>query len=346
MLQGSTHLVTVSLDELEQAYRWVCRQRRHFPPNADIWGLRRIWPARRSALLTAIKSGDYRFSSLYCVCKKNRHSVHVWSSEDAVVIKVLTELLRAKLPIARACTYVKGHGGLKRSVADIQAKLGDYRYVGKTDVKGYYESIDQYTLLNLIADHVPNKLLRRYCYQIVRRSVEYGGVYRDVEQGISRGCALSSLLGALYLKALDDNLSGRPDVYYLRYMDDILILTQTRWQLRRAVKALNQTFNRLNLKRHPDKTYIGKIDKGFDFLGYRFSRQPLQLAAVTVNKHVEKLHRLYEQQANKKASSEELAWVLGQYVQRWLRWCTAGLSGIRLELSDDVRSPNQRSLGP
>ncbi len=90
-------------------------------------------------------------------------------------------------------------------------------------------------------------------------------------------------------------------------MDDILIMTQIRWQNLRPVRLLSQTFNRLKLQQYPNKTFIGRIDKGFDFLGYRFSRQPLQPAAITVKKHVEKLRRLYEQQsANKKASSEEL----------------------------------------
>jgi RNA-directed DNA polymerase len=135
-------------------------------------------------------------------------------------------------------------------------------------------------------------------------------------------------LAALYLKALDDQLSRQPGLYYVRYMDDILILSKTRWQNRRAIKVLNQTFNRLKLKQHPAKTFIGKLEHGFDFLGYHFSRQPLQLAAATVSKHVETLHRLYEQQIRKKASSAELAKVLGQYRQRWRRWCTAGLGDV------------------
>jgi hypothetical protein len=135
-------------------------------------------------------------------------------------------------------------------------------------------------------------------------------------------------LAALYLKALDDQLSRQPGLYYVRYMDDILILSKTRWQNRRAIKVLNQTFNRLKLKQHPAKTFIGKLEHGFDFLGYHFSRHALQLAAATVSKHVETLHRLYEQQIRKKASSAELAKVLGQYRQRWRRWCTAGLGDV------------------
>jgi RNA-directed DNA polymerase len=101
-------------------------------------------------------------------------------------------------------------------------------------------------------------------------------LYWDIRTGISRGCPLSPLFGALYLKVLDERLSGT-DAYYVRYMDDILVLTKTRWQLRRAVRTLSQTFDELKVSRHPDKTFIGRIEKGFDFLGYHFDGGLLRL---------------------------------------------------------------------
>jgi hypothetical protein len=48
------------------------------------------------------------------------------------------------------------------------------------------------------------------------------------------------------------------------------------------------------LEKHPDKTAMGRIEKGFDFLGYHFSPQGLSLAQKTVDNFVEKALRLYE----------------------------------------------------
>jgi hypothetical protein len=45
--------------------------------------------------------------------------------------------------------------------------------------------------------------------------------------------------------------------------------------LREAIRVLNQTFSELRLEKHPDKTFIGRIEKGFDFLGYHFSPEGL-----------------------------------------------------------------------
>jgi hypothetical protein len=73
-------------------------------------------------------------------------------------------------------------------------------------------------------------------------------------------------LGAFYLLELDRRLESL-EVKYFRYMDDILILATTRWKLRKAIRVLNQTFAGLKLAKHPDKTAMGRVERGFDFLG-------------------------------------------------------------------------------
>jgi hypothetical protein len=165
--------------------------------------------------------------------------------------------------------------------------------------------------MDMINETVADADLRHYLYQIMHRCVEYGGHYRDIDQGISRGCPLSPILGALYLKALDDHFTDK-NLYYVRYMDDILILTKTRWQNRKAVKQLNQILNQLKVEKHSDKTFIGKIENGFipgilpftlrasktvlncsrqfgDFLGYRFGLPELGLAEKTITNAVNKV---------------------------------------------------------
>jgi len=105
--------------------------------------------------------------------------------------------------------HVKGYGGLKQCVADAQLKLKDYLFVCKTDVFHYYETIDQQLLIEKIHQQIDNKTLRRYLYQVVHRTVEYGGDYHDINHGISRGCPINPILGALYLKAPDDVFSNQ-----------------------------------------------------------------------------------------------------------------------------------------
>jgi hypothetical protein len=123
-------------------------------------------------------------------------------------------------------------------------------------------------------------------------------------------------MGALYLKPLDDCLA-ETGLFYARFMDDWVTLAPTRWKLRKAVKLTNQILAELKVEKHPDKTYIGKISKGFYFLGYVLKPQGLGVALIPIDRHLERIDRLYEQGAD----SERI----GQYVRHWWRWVKAGV---------------------
>ncbi len=53
----------------------------------------------------------------------------------------------------------------------------------------------------------------------------------------------------------------------------------------------------VGLRLHPGKTFIGRVSKGFDFLGYHFSGKgnALTLAQKTIDNFLTKVRRLYEQ---------------------------------------------------
>ncbi len=84
-----------------------------------------------------------------------------------------------------------------------------------------------------------------------------------------------------------------------------------------------QKLGRYRLK-HPDKTFIGRIERGFDFLGYHFSRTGLTVAKATIEKFVERATQLYEQDRKEPCSPSRL----GMYVRRWLAWARAGLNHV------------------
>ena len=85
---------------------------------------------------------------------------------------------------------------------------------------------------------------------------------------------------------------------------------------------LNQTFNALALEKHPHKTFIGRVERGFDFLGYHLAPGRLTLAQATVERFLERAYRLDEQERGK----PERFPLLGAYVGRWIAWSRAGLS--------------------
>jgi hypothetical protein len=139
------------------------------------------------------------------------------------------------------------------------------------------------------------------------------------------GCPLSPLMGAIYLKPLDDRMApltraeqGRTGVFYVRFMDDWVVMAPTRWKLRSAVKCVNETMAELKMEQHPNKTFVGRISRGFDFLGYRISTAGLiGLAAQSVQQTTDRMSRLYEQGADDVR--------IGRYVRRWWAWVRGGI---------------------
>lgn len=341
----SKNSFVIHSNDLNLAYDWLCQQRQHFPVNTDIWHFRFHWHQSKDQLLLKLNTGNYQFSPMQRIIKSNGQMIHLWSSEDALVMKVLANYLNTHLSLSSHCTHLKGHGGLKHTVVELQHHLQQNQFVCKTDVKQFYESINQVTLMEQFDELNMNAIIKRYLWQVIRRTIESGGLYQEITKGIARGCSLSPILGAIYLSAIDKQFAQQ-NVFYRRYMDDIVILSKTRWQNRRVVKVLNQWFNRLNITKHPGKTFIGKIEKGFDFLGYHFSRNSLRLAPNTIRKHVEHINQLYEQQKKKNATSKEIAFILGEYVKRWQCWCTAGLQGINIEFYDDAWPQSPLSPSP
>ena len=78
-----------------------------------------------------------------------------------------------------------------------------------------------------------------------------------------------------------------------------------------------QTLNELKAEKHPDKTFIGRIAKGFDFLGYSFEPKGLSIAPKTLANFLDRITQLYEQGADVRR--------IGQYVRNWWRWVRAGM---------------------
>ena len=150
--------------------------------------------------------------------------------------------------------------------------------------------------MDQLADHVTDRDTLNLLWQYMRRTVEFGGTFREIKRGIPAGCSLSPLIGAFHLHALDVEMTTKhAGCFYIRYMDDFLILAPSRWRLRRAIAAIKGHLSSLGLELHPDKTSMGPIARDFDFLGYQHFSTGLRLSRITLQRHQEKLTRLYEQ---------------------------------------------------
>jgi hypothetical protein len=87
--------------------------------------------------------------------------------------------------------------------------------------------------------------------------------------------------------------------------------------------------SRKAVEQHPDKTFVGYIERSFSFLGYQLNQGGLiGVDEPTRQRLVERVHQLYEQGADQVR--------IGKYVRRWLVRVKSGLDGLTNSFFDDV----------
>jgi RNA-directed DNA polymerase len=284
----------ISNENLDKALEHVYKSRKNETHNSDIWSLSLYWENNKKAIRKELLSGKYLLTQLSVFKGGDGKYYSRFSSRDAVVLKAVAMILDSIIieDVGDRCFHLKGHGGLKGAIREASSLIKDYTYVIKSDVADFYASTNHKILLDHCKAIIKDKRIISILYQYMNRLEVYNGEYNLIYEGISKGCPLSPLMGALILKSLDQ--IARKGCAYIRYMDDWIILTKTRWQCRRLVKKMHEVMHQLKYKLAKDKTFIGRIKKGFDFLGYHFNNEGIiGLATKTIRNFIEKTAKLY-----------------------------------------------------
>lgn len=101
---------------------------------------------------------------------------------------------------------------------------------------------------------------------------------------------------------------------------------------------VREILNKLRLDPHPDRTFVGRASKRFQFLGYHFFDGALGVAAKNCVRMTEIAAQFYKQVGRRYRSVS-----LGLYRTRWHAWFRSGLEG--LNLSRDFLAPFQDPTG-
>ena len=119
------------------------------------------------------------------------------------------------------------------------------------------------------AGHLKDPILLQLIMKALHRIETHGGNFYDFPfKGIPKRSPLSPLLAAIALLPLDQAMESGSDVFYARFVDDWIVLTKSKTMLRKIIKKTHHILNNLHLEMHPTKTYIGKVETGFNFLSY------------------------------------------------------------------------------
>ncbi|QUO43471.1 RNA-dependent DNA polymerase [Brevibacillus composti] len=205
----------------------------------------------------------------------------------------------------------RGSQQLMRWLRETQRKWGKV-YCLKADVSKFFPSINHDTLLSIIKRKIKCPDTLWLIEEIVRSSDDSSDV---PGVGIPVGNLTSQLFANIYLDQLDHYVKERMRVkYYIRYMDDFVILHHDKKELRRWLQEIEDfLFARLQLKLNP-KTDIFPISRGVDFLGYRTWPTHRLVRKSSIKRMKRKMRKFQRRYAKGAVSLEEI----NRTVQSWL----------------------------
>lgn len=196
------------------------------------------------------------------------------SIEDRIVQKCLCDyylvpLITPKLIYDNsACLKDRGYDfAIKRTryfLTNFYKKYKGEGYVLKFDIHSFFDNIPHDILLEKMNKVISDeRIFNLYKYLLT-------SLQKD--KGMVLGNQISQISGIYYLNELDHYIKDKCGFkYYHRYMDDGIILYNSKAKLNRTLVELKKILAMLKLEFNSKKTHIIKLSKGFEFLKARFN---------------------------------------------------------------------------
>lgn len=158
-------------------------------------------------------------------------------------------------------------------------------YCLKIDISKYFYSISHKNLLKMLERKIKDKdvinlikiIISETNSDYVNETIKYYNNIYNIDipyyisnTGLSIGAMSSQFLAIFYLNDVDHYIKEQLRCkYYVRYMDDLLILDTNKDKLKEYYKLITKEIEKLDLKINK-KSNIYRSSRGFSFLGYTY----------------------------------------------------------------------------
>lgn len=187
--------------------------------------------------------------------------VHQWYVEEFIKPYMLPRF------ISKSFACIEGRGAhlavdyLQKYMRIMKRNYGSY-YILKCDIKKYFYSIDRDVLFNILKRYIGDEKLLEFTKLLLFED--------DIKIGIPIGNYTSQYFANIYLNTLDHFVKEKLCIkYYLRYMDDFIILCKTKEEAKETKQVLEEFINEVLHLEFNKKTNYYPSNMGVDFCGYK-----------------------------------------------------------------------------
>lgn len=322
-------------------------------------------------VLRGLKGGTYSFTPYREVLipkgrGKHPRIISVPSIKDRLALEVLAEIIRHAFrdePVAPLP---------QTAVRQVAEAVRDHHWTGlvRLDIEQYYDSIGHDHLHRKISSKIGSLRLQELILRACSTPTKGPGGEQAIAPvvGVPQGTALSSTLAQVFLSDIDNEMANRADIFFMRYVDDILVLCDrenaeaVEREIRDALRARGLTCH----AQGSSKFFLGDLAEGSSFLGYFICEKGPKISQSAIHRMERRLFQAFTRfrRANqgkdgsagrvRKESLNRLEWDLRiliagckfeDQLRGWVRFYSASTDASQLFHLDRLVDEALRNLG-
>ncbi len=265
-------------------------------------------------IVQKVEQGTYRFTAYKekLILKGAGFSprqISIPTARDRIVLRALCECLSDVFPCAKLTLPQIVIDSLKSALGS-----GNYKDYAKIDLKSFYPSIPHNLINKAINKKVRKPELRRLIVDAVSTpTVPESKGRKDTpcsNIGVPQGLAISNLLAEVAMQGIDSAFKARQDIWYKRYVDDILILAPPGEALPIAEELINE-LKKLELNPHDfgidSKSKVGSLMEPFSFLGYQVDADSILIRHESILRFESSIAKIFTAYRHKLTSARSRA---------------------------------------
>lgn len=323
-----------NFDNLETAY-WQAR--RHKSSNPKVIEFDKHWRLNLCILLRELRTGTYKPMPLRKFVLRDPKTRLICVSEfrDRIVHHALVNVLQpifeprfifdsyASRKGKGTITALKRFDRFKRKVTSNGRLITRHRntndvtgFALKADIRHYFQTVDHKILLNTISRIIKDEKVM-WLIRLILENYETD----SPSKGMPLGNWTSQFFANVYLNELDQFVKHKLKAkYYIRYVDDFIILHNSKARLKHYQKEITEYIEGLKLQLHPDKCDILPLRRGVSLLGFRVFYHHKLVRRRNIRKIQTKLSEALDSYRDKSLP----AWEVLEILQGWSAYAMHG----------------------